>query len=136
MEYNFWINTKLQIGFSDELAMIAKFLKPGLWISETAVEVTLALNRCLQFGLPQLAALIFGSEKGKGIWQTYVLLTLIGGYGIFYTIFGIPVVFSASIKHFIWEPHLLYDKTLIPKVLFTKKNCTKVMYDIVYYLPV
>ena len=92
------------------------------------MEVTLALNRCLQFGMPRLATLIFGSEKGDGIWRTYVLLTLIGGYGIFYTIFGIPVVFSASIKHFIWEPHLFYDKTLIPKVLFIKKTVQSFMY--------
>lgn len=101
------------------LLYIYLFLSPsGLWLTETSVEVILALNRCLFFVAPNVAICLFGTSERKTTYRTWLWMVPPTLWGINYWIREDPAIFSSLLLIEAWNPHLGYANEMQPNVCF------------------
>uniref|UniRef100_A0A915EBZ9 Uncharacterized protein n=1 Tax=Ditylenchus dipsaci TaxID=166011 RepID=A0A915EBZ9_9BILA len=78
------------------------FCKDGLWMTESAAQIFLAVNRCIAILSPNTETFFF---KGS---RTYFWLTIVTFYGIYVAIFTKPQLYTGIIFSWAFNPYLGY----------------------------
>ena len=78
-------------------------LGEALWASETTGTVVLALNRVLSLLQPRVCDALFGSNRKMWVW-----LAVVAVYSFYYGFFNPPIIFSAVIAAWSYNPHQGY----------------------------
>ena len=80
----------------------------GLWMAESSVEVTLALNRCLFFVAPGIAQFLFGSNELGTAYRTWLWMIPPTLWGLWECLCEKPMLFSGILHIEIDNPHYGY----------------------------
>ena len=94
------------------------YLSIGLWLTESSVEVILAINRCMFFVAPNLALRLFGSLEKKTAYRAWIWMIPPTLWGLNYFVQEQSPIFSSFVLIEAWNPHLGYANEMLQNVCF------------------
>ena len=94
------------------------YLSIGLWLTESSVEVILAINRCMFFVAPNLALRLFGSLEKKTAYRAWIWMIPPTLWGLNYFVQEQSPIFSSFVLIEAWNPHLGYANGMLQNVCF------------------
>ena len=98
--------------------MLIKVQIKGLWLSESSVEVILALNRCLFFLSPKIAFWLFGDNEHGTAQRTWLWMVPPTLWGSWYMLKGTSPIFSSIIHTETYNPHHGYFDDMAENVSY------------------
>ena len=92
------------------------YLSVGVWLTESSVEVILAINRCMFFVAPNLALCLFGSLERKTEYRAWIWMIPPTLWGLNHAVRENPSIFSSLVLIDAWNPHLGYANEMLQNV--------------------
>ena len=85
-------------------------------MSESSVELVLALNRCIFFVSPSIARVLFGSSDFGTDYRVWLWMVPPTVWGLWYFVKGTPLIFSSIYHIETWNPHRGYNEDMFKYV--------------------